>query len=70
MAEPVIGAVVRFREQGAIRLGTVRDVVTAGARRRVRIGFEADGQRWETHRDLADVVIDEQPSLFQELTDA
>lgn len=78
MTEPQPGDRVRFREGGGNRLGTVREVITAGRaagrgvwrlRRRARVQFEADGQRWETHRDLEAieiVAVDEQRSLFDE----
>ena len=76
MTNPQRGDTVRFRESGHDRLGTIVDIITAGRpsgrgiwqlRQRARIRFDADGQSWETHRDLTAltvVAVDEQPSLF------
>lgn len=69
------GDLVRFRDRGAHRIGTVMDIITAGRlkghgvwrlRQRARIQFEADGQHWETHRDLTAITVagETQPSLL------
>lgn len=75
--EPEIGDRVRFRESGARRCGTVREVLTAGKpngvgswrqRRRVRVLFEdSDGHRWEPFRDVDAVEPEGQRGLFDEV---
>lgn len=60
------GETVQFRASGRLTVGTLAEVFTAANQRmRARLWFTADGQEWETCRDLTEIQpVDGQLPLF------
>jgi len=60
------GEMVQFRASGRLTVGTLAEVFTAANQRmRARLWFTADGQEWETCRDLTEIQpVDGQLPLF------